>query len=91
MNGRPNRDTIPTPREAMALLTPGNLQLAIIRMSTMAHSFYDSGDHSTGDYFAALMCELGGEQDRQRAAAEFLGLEVDDAVAGGHLDGDQMP
>lgn len=85
MSGRPNRDTIPTVAQAMALLEPGNLQLAIIRMSTMAQSFYDSGDDATADFFAALTVMLAEEQDRQKAAAEYLRLEVDD-LAGGHLD-----
>lgn len=85
MSGRPQRDTIPTSREAMALLAPGNLQLAVLRMSTMAQSFYDSGDPATADYFAALVIELAEEQDRRRATEEYMRLELDD-LAGGHLD-----
>lgn len=83
MSGRPFRDTIPTPKEALALMTVGNIQLAIIKMSTFATSFYDAGDDSTGDYFAALVVELAEEQDRQKAAREFFDLELRDLGSGG--------
>lgn len=89
MSGRPNRDIIPTVRRAMAVMSPGCLQLAIIEMHTRATTFYDRGDHGTGDYFAALMIELAEEGDRRKAAEEYLELELSD-LAGGYLDGDQM-
>jgi hypothetical protein len=81
--GRPFRDTIPTPKEALALMTVGNIQLAIIKMSTFATSFYDAGDSATADYFAALVVELAEAQDRQKAAREFFDLELRDLGSGG--------